>query len=66
MTDDPKLAAQMRTAAEGLRAVRKVLSRRLLEAGPEAMPHLRLVLVEGADVAAALEVLAGQLGDGAR
>jgi hypothetical protein len=63
MTDDQKLAAQMRAAAEGLRTVRKVLSRHLLEAGPEVMPHLRLVLVEGLDVIGALEVLAGQLGD---
>jgi hypothetical protein len=65
-TNDNHLAAQLLAAAEALRQVRGQLCR-LVHADHAAVagqPEARLVLVEGLDVAAALETLAGRLGEG--
>ncbi len=67
-TTDNRLAAELLATADALRQVRGQLVRLGFEAHPAVAgtPEARLVLVEGLDVAAALETLAGRLGEGGR
>ena len=63
-TDPKRLAAEMLATADALRSVRAALYLRMAadEANPADAPQARKVLVEGLDVAQALEQIADQLG----